>query len=56
LLYYGRDYEGSLKVGERILEVARDEETRMGSSDRVEIETLVERCRRRLNIPSAVRQ
>ena len=50
LLYYERDYSKALEVGQRALKVATDEETYVGSSERSEIETLVERCRRRLNV------
>jgi hypothetical protein len=53
LLYYSRDYEDAMKVGERVLEYAMNEETYIGSSDKAEVETLVERCRLKLNIPSA---
>ena len=50
LLYYERDYSKALEVGQRALNVAMDEETYVGSSERSEIETLVESCRRRLNV------
>ena len=53
LLYFSRDYEDALKVGERVLEVAMNEDTYIGSSDKAEVETLVERCRLKLAIPSA---
>ena len=53
LLYYSRDYEDAMKVGERVLEYAMTEETYIGSSDKAEVDTLVERCRLKLNIPSA---
>ena len=50
LLYYERNYSKALDVGQRALKVAMDEETYVGSSERSEIETLVERCRRLLNV------
>lgn len=52
LLYYERDYSKAMEVGERALNVARNEETYIGSNERGEIENLVERCRRRLNVPT----
>ena len=52
LLYYERDYSKAVEVGERALKVAMDQETYIGSNERSEIETLVERCRRRLNVPT----
>lgn len=52
LLYYERDYSKAVEVGERALRVAMDQETYVGSSERSEIETLVKRCRRRLNVPT----
>ena len=37
-------------MGERALKVAMDQDTYVGSSERSEIETLMERCRRRLSV------
>jgi hypothetical protein len=49
LLYYIRDYVGSLEVGERVLSVCGGgEDIGLGSLERGEVEMLVERCRRRL--------
>ena len=50
LLYFEREYASALKVGERALGFARGEGTYIGAGDRSELETLVDRCRRRLNI------
>ena len=52
LLYFERDYRVAMEVGERVLRVAKEEETYVGASERSEVEALVERCRRRLNIPT----
>jgi hypothetical protein len=49
LLYYLRDYGGALEVGGRVLAVATDQETYVGSSERGEVEELMSRCRRRIN-------
>ena len=50
LLYFEREYPRALEVGERALAFATVEETYVGAGDRNELEMLVERCRRRLNI------
>ena len=47
-LYYTRDYERALEVGERVLRLAGREEVALGSVEKAEIESLVERCRRRI--------
>jgi hypothetical protein len=48
-LYYTRDYERALEVGERVLQLAGKEEVALGSVEKAEVESLVERCRRRLS-------
>jgi hypothetical protein len=48
LLYFLRDYDGALSVGRRVLDVAFKDDTYLGSLERREVETLVERCHRRL--------
>ena len=50
MLYYLRDYRKALGVAERVLKVAKDEETYVGSCERREIETLIERCNKRLDV------
>lgn len=52
LLYFQREYAKALEVGERGLAFATNEETYIGAGDRSELATLVERCRRRLDIES----
>ena len=52
LLYFKKEYKAALEVGQRALGFAMGEETYVGASDRNELEALVERCRRRLNIPN----
>ena len=52
LLYFSRDYSKALEAGERILKLAMNEETYIGSVERAEVEILVERCRRKLSIQS----
>ena len=52
LLYFEREFARALEVGERALGFAMGEETYVGAGDRSELETLVDRCRRRLNIAS----
>jgi hypothetical protein len=47
-LYYTRDYERALEVGERVLRLTGTEEVALGSVEKAEVESLVERCRRRL--------
>jgi len=50
LLYFQREYAQALEVGERALTFAMNEETYIGVGDRSEVEALVGRCRRRLEI------
>ena len=47
LLYFERRYQEALRVGERVLKVEGFDKG-IGTSDRAEVEDLVERCRRRL--------
>jgi len=47
LLYFERRYQEALRVGERVLKVEGVDKG-IGTSDRAEVEDLVERCRRRL--------
>jgi hypothetical protein len=49
LLYFSKDYEAAFNIGKWVLEIAMNEETYIGSSDRTEVEILVEKCNRRFH-------
>lgn len=48
-LYYTRDYERALEVGERVLRLTGTDQFALGSVEKAEVESLVERCRRRIS-------
>jgi len=54
LLYFQGDYVGALDVGEKVLKAVQSgERMQISAVERVEVETLVEKCRKRLSTSSS---